>query len=134
MNAPRRGWPLDWLRYVWPSPCTLIGLLLVGPLLLAGGTARRVDGVVEVAPRDPSRLRRWLPFNAIACGHLVFGLTPAELDRLRRHEHAHVRQYERWGPLFFLAYPIASLLAWRRGGHYYRDNVFEVEAREAAAR
>ena len=85
------------------------------------------------APRDPPRLRRGLPFNAICCGHFVFGMTTAELDRLRRHEHAHVRQYERWGLLFFFAYPLASLIAWRRGGHYYRDNVFEVEARRAAA-
>ena len=125
---------MRWWRYLWAGPCTLVGLALWLPLLIAGAKARVVDGVVEIAPRDPARWRRWLPFTAICFGHCVFGLTGKDLDRLRRHEHAHVRQYERWGPLFFLAYPIASLVAWRRGGHFYRDNAFEVEAREAAAR
>lgn len=93
-----------------------------------------VDGIIEVGLRDASaRTRRWLPFNAIAFGHLVFALSDAELERLRRHEHAHVRQYERWGILFFLAYPLSSAWQWLRGRHLYRDNVFEVEARAAEA-
>ena len=37
----------------------------------------------------------------------------AELDRLRRHEQAHVLQYERWGLLFFVAYPAESLRQWQ---------------------
>jgi len=40
-----------------------------------------------------------------------------------------VRQYERWGVFFLLAYPAASLLAAWQGGHFYRDNCFEVQAR-----
>ena len=32
---------------------------------------------------------------------------------------------------FIPAYLIASLLAWRRGGHYYHDNWFERDARRA---
>ena len=34
-------------------------------------------------------------------------------------------QYERWGPLFLLAYPAASAWAWLRGRRPYRDNAFE---------
>ena len=58
----------------------------------------------------------------------------AELDRLRRHEQAHVLQYERWGLLFFVAYPAESLRQWQCRRRPYIDNRFEVQAREAAAR
>ena len=54
-----------------------------------------------------------------------------DLERTRAHERVHVRQCETWGPLFFAAYGIAALLARVRGGHAYRDNVFEREARGA---
>ena len=55
----------------------------------------------------------------------------ASLEELRDHEQAHVRQAERWGPVFIPAYLAASMLAWSRGGHYYRDNWFERDARRA---
>jgi hypothetical protein len=124
------------LRYAWASPCTLVGLLLVAPALLAGmATARVVEGAIEVALEAASwRTRRLLPFNAITFGHLVFGVSRAALERLRRHEQAHVRQYEQWGPLFFLAYPAASAWEWLRGRRAYRDNWFEVQARACDAR
>jgi hypothetical protein len=57
-------------------------------------------------------------------------LDPTTLE----HELQHVRQYERWGPLLLLAYPLASLRAFLIGGHYYRDNFFEAQARERTAR
>jgi hypothetical protein len=47
------------------------------------------------------------------------------LQAIRSHEHVHVRQYERWGLFFFLAYPLASLLALLAGQRPYFDNVFE---------
>jgi hypothetical protein len=40
----------------------------------------------------------------------------------------HVRQYERWGPLFVPAYVLCSAVIWSRGGDAYRDNPFEREA------
>jgi len=40
----------------------------------------------------------------------------------------HVRQYERWGPLFGPAYLGCSLVLWLMGKRAYRDNPFEVEA------
>ena len=44
----------------------------------------------------------------------------------------HVRQCERWGPLFLPAYGVASLVAWARGKRPYLDNRFEREAYDAA--
>ena len=50
------------------------------------------------------------PFNAITFGHVVvLATSQTELDRLRAHEQAHVRQYEKWAVFFFVAYPAASL-------------------------
>jgi hypothetical protein len=42
----------------------------------------------------------------------------------------HVRQYERWGPLFVPAYLLCSAFIHCRGGDGYRDNPFEREAYE----
>ena len=48
------------------------------------------------------------------------------------HEVEHVRQWRAHGALFALRYWLESLRAVRRGGHWYRDNAFEVAARAAA--
>jgi hypothetical protein len=123
-------------RYAWASPCTMVGLGLASPAFLFGATARVVDGVIEVAlspHKTPAAVRRALPFAAITFGHMVLGISASELDRLRTHEQAHVRQYERWGILFFAAYPAASLWQWLAGRRPYMDNGFEVQAREEAS-
>lgn len=116
------------LGYAWASPCTLVGLALGVTVLLAGGRAYTAAGAWEFALR-PAAYRSRLPFHAITLGHVILGTSPQVLAALRAHEQVHVRQYERWGPLFFLAYPAASLWQWLRGGRPYRDNCFEVEAR-----
>lgn len=72
-------------------------------------------------------LSDWL---AITIGrHIVAWreLSPAELA----HEVEHVRQWRRHGALFAVRYGLASLRAVRTGGHWYRDNRFEREARDA---
>jgi hypothetical protein len=51
---------------------------------------------------------------------------------VRSHEHAHVRQYERWGVLFFPLYAGASVLAWLGAGSPYWHNHFEQQARREA--
>jgi hypothetical protein len=43
-------------------------------------------------------------------------------------------QYERWGLLFFLAYPASSFAQLLRGRNPYWYNYFEIEARERCAR
>lgn len=120
------------LNYLWAAPCTAVGLLLAGLVWLGGGSARRVQGVLEVAVRE-TPYRSALPFHAITIGHVILGTDHKTLAALRAHEQVHVRQYERWGLFFFLAYPAASLYQWLRGGRPYRDNPFEVEAREGTS-
>ena len=75
-------------------------------------------------------------FAAATIGHVIVARDTACMDRCRVHERAHVRQCERWGPLFPLAYVAAGLYAaWRarRWSAYYWDNRFEREARAAEA-
>lgn len=73
-------------------------------------------------------LRDWL---AITLGRLILAWRPLKAAELA-HELAHVRQWQRHGIWFPLAYLAASLAARRAGGRWYRDNAFEVEARRAA--
>ncbi len=75
-------------------------------------------------------LRDWL---AITIGSRIFAwrtMDEAELE----HEVEHVRQWARHGWTFPLAYFVAAATARRAGKSWYRDNRFEVEARDAAKR
>lgn len=74
------------------------------------------------------RLPTALQFSAITLGHVILGLNAGCLDDARDHEHVHVRQYERWGPLFLPLCLGSSAWQWLRGGCPYRDNLFEREA------
>lgn len=122
------------LAYCWAAPASLIGLLLAASALAGRGQVRRHSGVLEVAGGLPGwLLSRRLPFSgpvaAITFGHVVLACSCTALDETRRHERVHVAQFERWGPLFLIAYPLASLWAWAQGKHPYHDNLFEIEAR-----
>jgi hypothetical protein len=125
-------------RYVWALPATAVGVLWVVAGLASGGRATRRGGVIEAhgGVIDPL-LRRFVPLrggaSAMTLGHVVVGRDPRALERTRAHERAHVRQAERWGPLFIPAYVAASIVAAARGGHYYHDNHFERDAVAAAA-
>ena len=122
-------------RYAWASPATLIGLVGAAPALLLGARASVVRGVLEVSG---GALARWIArtpglrhFEAVTLGHVVLGDSSAALDRQRRHERAHVRQFERWGVLLLPLYLLAGVREWMRGRHPYHDNPFELEARAA---
>lgn len=122
------------LAYLWAAPASLIGLLLASPVLAGYGRARSHSGVLEISGGLSGwLLSRNLPFSgpvaAITFGHVVLACSCAALTETRRHERVHVAQYARWGTLFLLAYPLASLWALVRGKHAYLDNVFEIEAR-----
>ena len=60
-------------------------------------------------------------------------VTNEELFRIGPHERVHVEQYERWGPLFFLAYPLSSLWQILHGRSPYWDNHFEIQARQRSS-
>ena len=106
--------------------------LIAGTITLGtGGQVQRRSGALEFH----GGFARWfgdrIGFDAMTLGHVILGRNAPALERLRDHEQAHVRQAEKWGPAFIPAYLAASLLAWRRGGHYYLDNWFERDARRA---
>ncbi|MDC0935164.1 hypothetical protein OAS39_02680 [Pirellulales bacterium] len=121
--------PWYWL---WASPWTLLGLIVGGLALASGGRVQRRDGILEFHGRLIARLlthrRRGIAFSAMTLGHVVVGRSAQALDAAHEHELVHVRQYERWGPLFIPAYLICSLFIWLRGGNPYFDNPFEREA------
>jgi hypothetical protein len=97
-----------------------------------GATVIVVDGVLEVAGgrigQVVSSLPRRLRFSAITFGHVVIGIDHAVLAHCRAHERVHVRQYERWGVLFFPLYVGSSLLQVLRGRSPYWHNHFELQA------
>jgi hypothetical protein len=124
MNIARRL-----AAYAWASPNTLLGLFAGVAVLALGGRLRMVRGAAEfsgglLASWVTSKLR----FNAITFGHVILGVSEAELAAARSHEHVHVRQYEAWGPFFLFAYIGSSLWQLLRGRRIYRDNFFERQA------
>jgi hypothetical protein len=125
------------LAYIWAAPATVLGLVVVAASCLSGGSARIVRGAIEVHGGFATRLlRRGIPLigpgAAMTLGHVILGRDPHCLSVTREHEHVHVRQYERWGPLFLPIYIAASLVLWLRGRDPYLNNPFEGEAYEQA--
>jgi hypothetical protein len=101
--------------------------------VVSGGRARIVAGVIEVHGGIVSFVLRRCTLldcgaSALTLGHVVLGYDALALEATRAHERVHVRQVERWGPLFIPAYAFASIIAWARGGDPYLDNAFEREA------
>jgi hypothetical protein len=126
------------VRYAWAAPNSVVGLALAA-LALRAGRVEVVDGCVEA--HGP--LLSWLLTHlsvlprgiaAITLGHVVLARDAQAMVATRQHERVHVRQYERWGPLFVPAYCAASLWAVARGRHPYRDNRFESDARRGDVR
>lgn len=119
------------LILLWVLPASLPGLLLALPVCLSGGKARLLDGVLEVCGGRllHQRSAPWLlRFEAITLGHVVIARSAASMAALRAHERVHVRQYERWGVLFYPLYLASSLWQWAAGRDPYFDNRFEREA------
>jgi hypothetical protein len=119
-------------KYCWAAPYSLLGLLFGLLAVLLGATGRHAAGALEFGGGGLGRLLRWLPprfsFAAITFGHVILGVDHATLAEMREHEQVHVRQYERWGPLYVPAYLMSSLVEFLRGRNPYRDNYFERQA------
>ena len=122
---------------LWALPCSIVGLAFCLVLVLLGGSVRRVGHTFEAAlTAQHLHVPRWarqLDFAAITLGHVILGQSHEVLAVLRSHERVHVRQYERLGLFFFLAYPASSLVAWLQGRCPYAGNRFEQEAVAQAA-
>lgn len=119
--------------YLWVLPTTLLGAWLAPLALLSGGGIRFVRGTLEVYGGVVAWLLRNAVFlrggaSAMTLGHVILGVNRETLDRTRSHEHIHVAQCERWGPLFIPAYLAASAWMLLSGRHPYWDNPFEREA------
>lgn len=121
-----RGW-----RYLWVAPTSLFGLAAALLTLLSGGRMARRRGLLEVWGGFATVCLRskLVGARAMTLGHVVLAVDQAALEQTGTHELAHVRQAERWGPLFLPAYAAASGWAWLSGRHYYLDNWFERDAR-----
>jgi hypothetical protein len=122
--------PLRILTYLWTFPTSLPGLLVA----LGSPNRRVVDGVLEVHGGLATWVLQRAPLtgkggaSAMTLGHVVLGRSAQALDRTRTHERIHVRQAERWGPLFIPAYFAAGTWQKLRGRSPYWDNPFETEA------
>lgn len=55
----------------------------------------------------------------------------SRIEKMLRHECAHIKQRALLGPLFLPCYCIASLIAVIRGKDWYKDNFFELSAKKA---
>lgn len=121
---------------VWALPWTLFGAAIGLAGLVTGGSVARQGRVLEFSGGAVVWFLKYFPLvagaSAVTFGHTVLGRTAEDLASSRAHELVHVRQYERWGPLFVPAYLACWLVLRLVGRHPYFDNPFEVEAyREA---
>ena len=123
------------LHYIWALPNTLLGLLFVPTVIITRGRMEVVDGVLEIHGGLISFFLRYcVPIRggayAMTLGHVVLGRDSRSLSATRRHERAHVRQCEVWGPAFIPAYLAAGLWGIVRGRGAYKGNYFERKATE----
>jgi hypothetical protein len=131
----RRGWLQKFWRYVWAAPVSAAGLVLSAMACCSGARARRVQGVLEVSGGAVGRwVGRHSNVQAITLGHVVLGVDAQVLALWRTHEHAHVAQYERWGPWMLVRYAVTSWQARCQGWDAYWHNALEREARIVARR
>ena len=120
------------LAYLWAFPTSLLGLVFL-PDALISGKARWVDGVLELHGRVTCLFLTHFTLlgggaSAMTLGHVVLGRDAQMLDLTRTHERVHVKQCERWGPLFIPAYLTMAVVTRCRGLRAYEDNPFEREA------
>jgi hypothetical protein len=124
------------LKIVWASPWTLFGLLIGSIGLLTGARVQRTGRVLEFWGGGAETFLRIFPWvagaSAVTFGHVVLARNQDCLESCRLHELVHVRQYERWGPLFVPVYLFFWAILWLVGRHPYLDNPFERQAFEEA--
>ncbi|MCA9081301.1 MAG: hypothetical protein KDA58_12130 [Planctomycetaceae bacterium] len=98
--------------------------------MATGGRAQLRTRAIEFHGGLLTTLLKYTPIRAAAMtlGHVIIGRDAKVLDHCREHEWVHVRQCERWGPLFVPAYLGCSFALWLMGRDAYFENPFEVEA------
>jgi hypothetical protein len=125
------NWVLRLALLVWVSPNSLLGIMVGMVGLISGGRVQVRCHCLEFYGGLVTWLLNLLPPQgvlAMTLGHIIIGQTPSGLALCREHERVHVRQYERWGPLFIPAYLACSVYLWLQKRDPYRENPFEIEA------
>jgi hypothetical protein len=126
-----------WIRllsYIWPLPCTLLGLAIGFFPLLGGREVVFRRGTIGIYGPGIRRLLAKVPIEggaaAITLGHSILAADLECYEDSFEHEWIHVRQYLWWGPLFLPAYLVNSLWHRLHGRDEYFDNDFEKQARK----
>jgi hypothetical protein len=131
-----------WIYVGWALPVSMFALFLL-PFAIWRAQWRFSGGALEITSPAlgyflHSAWARTLSggsgFAAATIGSVIVSGDEPALASCRTHERIHVRQCERWGPFFPLAYVAAGLwaaLIRRDLRSYYWDNPFEIEARAA---
>ncbi len=119
--------------HVWMLPVSAFGV--AHAVLGARFSSLTSDGVLQFVAKPEGVLGRVMKrfrISAYTTGAVIVYATPAgpRSHRLYQHELAHVHQTMQLGPLMPVAYAACSLWQLLRGGHVYRDNWFERQARE----
>ena len=129
-------WPWQLWCWFWASPASIVGLIAGAVGLCTGGKVRRIGPTLEFWGGAVTGLMqsRLIHARGMTLGHVILGVSETALESVRPHEWVHVRQYERWGPLFLPAYLLCSAVLWLCGRNPYWENPFEVEAYEADIR
>jgi hypothetical protein len=124
-------------RHLWRIlPGDLLGRLVMFGCGIPAPTRFHDDGDVQALLVEDPRVRLWfrvhaIPVHAQTLGHYVFSGGTVPRHTLA-HECEHIRQWERFGPLFLPLYFGSSAAALFRGRRPYWDNAFEVAARTRA--
>jgi hypothetical protein len=120
------------LLIFWALPWTSLGVFFGVVALVTGGKAQRVGRVLEFHGGWLPWVLNYVPIvggaAAMTLGHVVIARSKKVLDHCRDHELVHVRQYERWGPLFVPAYLACSVWLMLNRQDPYLENPFEKEA------
>jgi hypothetical protein len=137
LAGPKRAWRS--LRHVWRAlPGDLMGLAVMrGCGIRAPSRVVDAGGVSAIVVEHPNVGRyfemQMMPVQAQTLGRYVFARCPVPEHTLE-HEIEHIRQWQRFGPLYLPLYFGSSALALLRGRRPYWDNRFESAARRRADR
>lgn len=130
--------------YVWALPNTLVGLCIAFLFCSTAYKSLDRERMIHIVVLDKicslAQFFEWRGIKGMAIGSVMFFYSNQLVwadnhtvpDDLFRHEYEHVRQAERLGPFMYPVYFTLSLLCLIMGKDGYKDNPFELWAREAA--
>jgi hypothetical protein len=141
VSRTAKGWRASHPRNrdLWRGiPGDIMGLMVMRGCGIAAPTRQVESGEVTALLVEDPRVERWfrihlMPVRAQTVGNYIFARETVSPSILA-HECEHIRQWDRFGPLFPVAYLGSSALAFVRGRRPYWDNYFEAAARARSQR